>query len=211
MDYGSDSYTTAAQVQTYLNRTLSASETSALGIVIPATSRWIDRALGTTFSNITTPATKHFRGGFRNINIQPCQSITAVSALNPYDMSVWYTYTAPLEYIAEPYDLPVKKYLQMRRNEFTGHNLKFPGDDVSIAVTALFTEYDFANNKYPEDIVLLCNHVSAVWLQNAINADGVMRESIEGHEIIKKLDDILEKDPMVQRVLHTRQDIWLED
>lgn len=216
MDLGQDSYTTAAQVQTYLNRTLEANETASLAIVIPAVSRWIDRTLNSCFDklDVNDPnswKTRYMGGGYQEINIQHCQRITAVQAVNPYDLSVWYTYSTPLEYMAEPYNLPVKTSLRMKVNEFTGNDLKWPGDAEGIAVTALFTEYDYVNDKYPSDIVLLANHVSAVWLQNSDNTDAIQRESVEGHLVIKQLDDMLDRDPMVTRVLESRQEVWLDE
>lgn len=220
MDLGNDQYTTPTAVQTYLDRTLDTNELAILQYVIPAASRWIDRALGTNFSKLNTAAfgqagsgftQLHFRGGVKEINIKPCQQISLVQAINPYDFSVWYTYSTPLEYTAEPYDQTVKTSLIMKANEFTGPNLIWPPGDNSVMVTALFTEYDYVNNTYPFDIVLLCNHISGVWLQNNNNAEPVQRESVEGHMVMKRIDDLLASDPMFQRVLDSRQEIWLED
>lgn len=226
MDFGKDSYTTAAQVQTYLDRSLTVNETAILGYVIPAASRFIDRALGTNFDNlptnvpfdVTNPNNAacgwkqlHFGGGYQEISIRPCQQILLVQAINPYDFSVWYTYSSPLEYTAEPYDYPVKRSLRMKVNEFTGNNLKWPGDQDGVMVTALFTEYDYINDCYPNDIVTLANHISAVWLQNNQNAEPVQREQVEGHMVIKRIDDLLASDPMFNRVLESRGEIWLDE
>lgn len=218
MDYGKDSYTTVNNVQTYLDRTLTANEQAILNYVIPAASRWIDRTLGSCFDNLdeSIPASwtkRYYAGGKREINIHPCQQITKVEAINPYDFSVWYTYAQPLEYTQEPYNLTVKTSLRMRLNEFTGNDLKWPADGnlESIAVTALFTEYDYTAADYPADIKLLCNHISAVFLQNNQNAEPVQRESIEGHLVIKRIDDLLLSDPMVSRIVESRQEVWLEE
>ena len=221
MDLGQDNYTTVGKVQTYLNRTLEADETAALQIVIPAVSRWIDRTLNSCFDKLddTIPfgtdgsgwTQRYFGGGYQEININHCQQVLKVQAVNPYDFSVWYTYSSPLEYIAEPYNLPIKTSLRMKVNEFTGNDLKWPGDAEGILVTALFTEYDYARDQYPNDIVLLANHISAVWLQNSENTDAIQRESIEGHLVIKQLDDMLDRDPMVTRVLESRQEVWLDE
>lgn len=220
MDYGKDSYTTATAVQTYLDRTLDTNENNILAYVIPAASRWIDRTLGTCFDNLNTAAfgqpgsgasQKYFTGGHREINIKPCQQITAVQAISPYDFSVWYTYSQPLEYTQEPYGFPVIRSLRMKENEFTGMNLKWPGDVNGVMVTGLFTEYDYVNSTYPSDIILLCNHISATWLQNNQNAEPVQREAVEGHMVIKRIDDLLASDPMVTRVLDSRQEVWLEE
>lgn len=221
MDYGKDNYTTAAGVMTYLGRELDDNETGVLAYVIPAACRWIDRTLGTNFDNlpVNIPFGQngsgwkqlHFGGGYQEVSIRPCQQITLVQAINPYDFSVWYTYSTPLEYIAEPYDYPVKRSLRMKMNEFTGNNLKWPGDQNGIMVTALFTEYDYVNGCYPSDIVTLANHIAAVWLQNNQNAEGVAREEVEGHMVQKRMDDLLEKDPMVTRVLESREEIWLDE
>lgn len=225
MDYGNDSYTTAANVGIYLNRALEANETSALAYVIPAVSRWIDRTLGTCFDKLDNTKAfgqtgsgwtqRKFGGGYREINITPCQNILNVQAINPYDFSVWYTYSTPLEYVAEPYNLTVKNSLRIKLNEFTGGDgLKWPGnpgDEESIMITALFTEYDYVHDKVPNDIQLLCNHVSAVWLQNSQNTDGIQREQIEGHLIMKQLDDMLDHDPMITRVINSREQVWLDE
>lgn len=221
MDYGTDSYITASDVQTYLNRTLSANENTVLTFVIPAVCRWIDRALGSCFDKLDTNdpnswTKRYFKGGYREINIHHCQQITKVEAINPYDFSVWYTYSTPLEYTQEPYNLPVKTSLRMRLNEFTGKDLKWPGDGdlESIGVTALFTEYDYTADDYPKDIKQLACHISAVWLQLNKNTTVMTRTSIEGFEMQKNLNnmnDILENDPMVTRVLESRQEVWLEE
>lgn len=224
MDYGVDSYTTAAAVQTYLDRTLTANETAILAYVIPAASRWIDRALGTNFDKLNkdipfgTAGTgwtqKHFGGGHQEINVRPCQQILYVQAINPYDFSVFYTYSSPLEYTAEPYDLTVKRSLVLKANEFTaseGEGLKWPGDQNGIMVTALFTEYDYVADSYPKDIITLCNHVSAVWMQNNQNTDVVQKEQVEGHLIMKRMDDLLATDPMVTRVMQSREEVWLDE
>jgi len=217
MDYGKDSYTTAAQVQTYLDRTLDANEIAILEYVIPAASRWIDRALGTNFDDAKNNGRgleqKHFSGGNREISIKHCQGITLVQSLNPYDLSVWYTYTSPLEYTAEPFDLPVKTSLRMKMNEFTGSNLMWPGygDPDLVGVTAYFTEFDYVNNCYPKDIVALCNYASAVWLQDNQNAEPIQREQVEGHMVIKRIDDLMASDPMLTRLLQSREEVWLEE
>lgn len=216
MDYTNDLYTTASQVATYLSRTLTATETSSLAFVIPTASRWIDRTLGTNFGYLDKTdnanwTSRQFKGGFNRINIDPCQSITKVEAVNVYDNSVWYTYRTPLEYIAEPYNLPVHNELVLRSNEWNGGATGWPGDDIAIKVTALFTEYDYVNNAYPNDIVLLANHISAVFLAEFQNTDVISEEQIEGHRIMKNPSDILETDPMVWRILDSRKQIWLED
>ena len=223
MDYGKDSYTTAAAVQTYLDRTLTTNELTILANVIPAASRWIDRTLGSNFDNLNQAAfgqpgsgatQKHFSGGHREINIKPCQQITAVQAINPYDFSVFYTYSQPLEYVQDPYDQPVKRSLIIKLNEFTaaeGDKLVWPGDNNGIMVTGLFTEYDYVNSCYPNDIVLLCNHISAVWLQNNQNADPLQREQVEGHLVMKRIDELLLSDPMVNRVIQSREEVWLDE
>jgi hypothetical protein len=221
VDYGKDDYTTIAGVQTYLDRTLSADEQNTLTYVITAASRWIDRTLGTNFDKLSTTipfgqpgsgwTQKHFGGGLQEINIRPCQQITLVQAINPYDFSVWYTYTTPLEFVAEPYDYAVKRSLRMKMNEFTGNNLRWPGDQNGIMVTALFTEYDYVNDNYPQDIIMLCNHISAVWMQNSQNTENTEKEMVEGHTVQKRLDDMLKNDPMVSRVIESREEIWLDE
>lgn len=223
MDYGKDSYTTVTSVQTYLDRTLTANEQSILAYVIPAASRWIDRVLGTNFDNLnnTIPfgtagsgwSQRFFAGGYNEINITPCQQITKVEAMNPYDLSVWYTYSTPLEYAQEPYNVPVKNSLRLKMNEFTGGGagLVWPGDEQGIRVTALFTEFDYVANDYPGDIKTLCNHIAAVWMQNNQNAEPIQRESLEGHLVIKRIDDLLASDPMMTRVIESRQQVWLEE
>ena len=218
MDYGQDNYTTPTNVQTYLGRTLTAQENGILVYVIPAASRWIDDALGTIFDDVVTNGTgvtsRQYRGGFQRINIDPCQSISAVQAINPYNNTVWYTYSTPLEYIQEPYNLPVKTELIMRVNEFTGNNLDWPGGDISIRVTGLFTSYDYVHNQIPFDIQMLVNHISSVFMQNYQNTDVFVREGIEGfvaQKNMNNMNDILKDDPMVTRILAKYERIWLED
>lgn len=223
MDYGSDSYTTPSNVATYLDRTLDTNELAILDYVIPAVSRWIDRSLNSNFDHLdnTIPygtagsawTQRKFGGGYREINITPCQQILNVQAVNPYDFSVWYTYSTPLEYVAEPNNLTVKKSLRLKMNEFTSTDigLKWPGDEQGIMVTAIFSEYDYTANDYPSDIKLLANHICAIWLQNNQNAEPVQKEAVEGHSIMKRIDDLILSDPMITRIIESRQDVWLDE
>lgn len=207
-------YTDTTKVANYLGITLTVKQTAALAMLIPAVTKWINRYLGSQFDK-ADPSSRYFKGNYRNISIDPCQAITAVEAINPFDNTVWYTYQTPLEYIAEPYNEDVKTYLTLRANEFTAdEGLGFPGgknNDISIKVTAKFSEYDYTNDKVPEDIVSVATIIASVWLENNSRAAGLMRENIEGHLIEQSFDDILEKDPLVSRVLESRKEIWLED
>lgn len=202
-------YTDQSTIENYLQRTLNASETGFLTVLLPAITLWLNNLLGSNFDN-ASETTRYYNGGFRNLDIEPCKDITAVTALND-DGSNSYAYdlTTTPEVIAEPLNSTIKRELRKR-------NGCFPSGLKRIAVTAKFTEYDGA---IPTDIKLIATILAAETLnQGKIASSGgnVASESLEGHSITydtsaSALDAIATKNPNIQSMLDQRKELYLED
>lgn len=202
-------YTTATLIGNYLQRTLTANESSYLAILIPAIKIWIDKKLGTTFDTAVA-STRYYDGGVTNLDIDPCNTITAVSALNS-DGTIGYAYdlvTTP-EVVYEPVNETVKREIRKRYGQF-------PRGKQNIAVTAVFSEYDATNSVVPEDIQNLATIMaSEVLNQGNLGSSGaVASESVEGHSITYDtssgaLDGISDSNPSVASILANRRELFV--
>lgn len=198
-------YTNSTLVGNYLQRTLTANETTFLALLIPAIKLWIDKKLSSTFDQ-ASETSRYFDGGGRSVDLDPCTDITDVDAVNT-DQTDSYDYTDQTEYIAEPQNETVKREL-VKRN---GH---WPSGLGSIKVTAKFSEYDSA---VPEDIQTVATILAAEVLnQGKIGSSGgtVSSEELEGHKISydtsgSNLDGIASNNPNVQSILDLRKEIFL--
>lgn len=203
-------YTNQANIEGFLGRSLTASEVTFLAILLPAIDKWINRKLESNFASVGA-TTRYYDGGGHSIDIDPAQTITAVGSLNN-DGSASYDYINLTEYVLEPVNDDVKREIVYR-----GRNRRFPSGQRRMAVTALFTEYDFANSKVPDDIVLAATRMAA----GVINAGkiaglggNVQQESLEGHEIRydvtnNALQTLTDGDPILEGMLAERREIFL--
>lgn len=202
-------YTTTDLVSKYLERALTADETALFAIILPAVKRWIDGTLHSTFDTAdASTRTYDAEGGI--VDIDPCQAITKIEAVD-YEGSASYAYTEGTEYVLYPQNETVKNELRARSKHGFTRGLK------RIKVYAKFTEYDFENNKVPEDIQLLATRLIALQLQALgasadIDEAGVKKESVEGHSIEYVtsgdfLKEISASDPVVSGILSTRRQL----
>lgn len=198
-------YTDASSIQGYLQRSLTADETSMLTWLIPAISKWVDSYLGTSFDE-AQPGTREYDGtGGRILDIDPCTAITSVVSVNE-DFDTDYTYDAD-DYVAQPQNDNVKDQLVKRHG-------RWPLGIANIAVTAKFSSYD---GSVPEDIKMAVTRIAAGIIQGTWNDDssaGIKRESIEGHTIeyatsSDTIADIALGDPWIKSVLDARRGILL--
>lgn len=202
-------YTTSTLIGNYLQRTLTADETSYLVILIPAIKLWIDKHLGTTFDT-TTASTRYYDGGYQSLDIDPCHTITAVSELNS-DGTISYAYdlvTTP-DVVYEPANETVKREIRKRY----GH---FPSGKQNIAVTAVFSEYDTTGSVVPEDIQNVATIMAGEVLnQGSLGSSGaVASESVEGHSVTYDvssgaLDGISSSNPNIRDILAQRRELFV--
>lgn len=197
-------YTTNAIVAAYLKRDLSDDEEKTTAILIPFVDSWIDNHFSSHFDE-TSETTKRFDGnGSGTILIQPCQSISRVdlvasdgTVLDSYDLDT---------IIQEPINETVKNELRRASGYI------FQDGAQNISVTAIFSEYI---DDVPSDIQLLATRIVSLLLQNAGEAVGVKRESLEGHTIEYQYyaDDVAEialVDSVCRMIIRSREGVIME-
>lgn len=198
-------YTTSTLIEQYLQRSLTASETSFLTTLIPAVKLWIDQKLNSTFDSAGS-SSRYYDGGSQYLDIEPCTSVTAVTSMND-DLTDSYIYEADDEYLLYPLNETVKTEIRAR-------GFKFPDGDSRIKVTASFSEYD---GGVPSDIQLVATRLaSGIINQGKVDSSGgnVSSESLEGHSIsydtsISAVENIADNDPVVRATLDARKSILL--
>lgn len=207
-----ENYTDTTKIGQFLQRTLSANETSALsGFILAAIDAWIDRQLQSHFGSVGE-TTREYDGGWHTVDIDPCQSITAVKILNN-DGTDGSTYTDLTDYVAEPANDDIKRELVHRGRG------RFPRGQQRIAVTAKFSEYDFTNNTVPSDIVLAATRLAGGILAGGKSQGSggtVASESLEGHSISydtnsDAIDAIAAADPIIMGCMSARREIYIYD
>ncbi len=204
-------YTSATNVAQFLQKTLNTNETSALtGYILDAVDTWIDRKLQSQFRNVVA-TTRYYEGGGRCVDLDPVQTVTRVAALNN-DSTEAYLYDDQTLYILEPVNETVKRELRPRGS------FRFPSGAKRVAVTGLFTEFDFANNIVPQDIVMAATRLAGgVLLAGRVAGQGnVAREVLEGHLVMYQvnanaLGDLADSDPIIQGMLGERRELYLYD
>lgn len=205
-------YTDSSQVSNFLQRALTAYETSELTNIIAAIQIWLDKRLNSTFG-LVTETTRYYDGGRMNLDIDPCTTITEVKSIND-DASSSYIYTQGTEYVAEPQNETVKRELRKRLSPF-------PRGVHRIGVTALFSEYD---GSVPADIQIVATRlaagiINAGKLANVAGA-GIQGESLEGHSITyndgvtkagKTIEGLAIDDPTIAAILATRAELYVDN
>lgn len=159
------SYTSQANVEASLGRSLTSAEVVLLPLLLDAADAYINNYVHSTFGT-PTPSTRYYQGGASIINIDPCYSITALAAVDNYETSL-YDYVAGEYYEAGPKNESIKRWLWAR-----GY---FPKGLYNIAVSATFSLGAVTN-----DIVYLATYLITRLLNN--NSSGnLSQESIEGY------------------------------
>lgn len=205
------SYTTSANVSDFLQKTLSDDENASLsGFILSAVDSWIDRYLQTTFASVSA-TTRLYDGGVKNLDIDPCSSITSVKSLNT-DGSTSYDYdlTVTPDVVFEPANETIKREIRKR-------NGTFPSGMQNIAVAAKFTEYDFVNSQVPSDIILVATRLaSGIVNSGKVSGAGgnIQSESLEGHSITydtnaDTISELAANDPIIMNVLGARREPYV--
>ena len=199
------SYTNKPLIENYLQRALTSDEAASLITLNRAVKKWIDKKTTSSFDQATA-SIRRYDGGVSSLDIDPCTTITAVSALND-DGSVSYSYdlTSTPEVQFEPLNETIKRELRKR-------NGCFPDGTGRIAVTAQFSEYDAG---VPEDIELIATRLLAAIIRGSSfdsNSAGIKKESIEGHSVeystsSDTLDTLATGDPIVRSVLEQHREL----
>lgn len=198
-------YTDTTKISNYLQRSLSAYETTFLSTLIPAIKKWIDLYTSSTFDQVAA-TTRYYNGSETFIDIEPCTDIEEVWALND-DLTQSYEYTENTEYIAEPLNQNVKRWINKRDG-------CFPKGIARLSVKAKFSEYDGA---VPEDIETLATIIAAGVInqgKNASSGGNVASESLEGHSITydtsdNALEGIALDNPSSKAILLMRKQLLL--
>lgn len=206
------SYTNTSNISYFLQRSLTANESSALsGFILAAVDKWIDFILSSHFASVSE-TTRYYDGDGHTVDIDPVQSVTEVKSIHD-DGTDSYDYTLNTEYVLEPANETVKREIVKRGWD---HN-RFPRGLRRVAVTGKFTEYDFANGVVPADVVLAATRLAAGVLNAgkvASTAGNVDSESLEGHSIKynssnNALQELSNTDPILQNLIASRREIMI--
>lgn len=202
-------YTTQAIVEDYLGRVLTADEVALFAILLPAVARWIDQTLSSHFDTASA-STRVYDADGGVVDIDPVQAITKIEAVD-YEGSASYEYTNGTEYVLYPQNETVKNELRARSKH------GFTRGIGRIKVYGKFTEYDFTNNKVPEDIQILATRLIASQLRglsadSEVDSAGVKKESVEGHSVEyltseSYLEQLSNSDPIVSSLISTRRQL----
>lgn len=197
-------YTSQALIESYLQRSLTASEITFLVTLLPAIKLWLDRVLDSTFDT-ATETTRYYEGGGKTVDIDPCTAITAVKSVDN-ELDIEQEYTDGTDYVAEPQNETVKRELVKRYGRFIAGNAR-------VAVTAKFSEF---NTAVPEDIQLAATRIAADVIREGktTSVGNVQSESLEGHSVTYRnpneiIDKVATEDPFIVSLIESRKDIQL--
>lgn len=159
-------YTTQADVEAYLKRVLSTSESQSFSLMLAAVQTYIDNETGNSFGDVSA-TTRYYNGGSEIIDIDPCTNVTAVKLVDS-DLALVYTYTEHEEFELYPLNQTYKTYIRNRYD-------KFPLGLSRIAVTA-----KFSGGEVPDDIKFVATVMTASLITEGMNGK-LASESIEGY------------------------------
>lgn len=203
-------YTTATNVQQFLQRALSANETASLSAyILNAVDKWINRKLESRFDDVAA-SIRYFDGGGHSIDIDPVQAVSSVQALNN-DGTVAYAYDDLTLYVLEPVNETIKREVRPRGS------FRFPRGAKRIAVTGKFTEYDYDANAVPADIQLAATRLAAGILnagKYSGQGENLQEEQLEGHMVRynitnNSINTLADTDPIIQGMLGERRELFL--
>ena len=184
------SYTNQANIEANLGRSLTAGEITMLALHLVTVDGWIDNMLDDIGWNSTSEATRYYDGDTNTLDIDPCNTISAVKSVDTDETTVT-DYDIDTDLEACPRNETVKTYIEKR-------NSKFPKGVRNIAVVAIFSRGATA----PDDIVDLATYLISQFYQSGVK-DGLKSEAIEGYrrDFGDFLNGLKENDPKVKMVL----------
>lgn len=160
-------YTTQAQIEAYLKRSLTAAETTLLVGYQAAATSYIDLQTMTNFG-IVVATTRYYDGGRETIDIDPCTGITAVTLIDALG-AIYYTYDLDQSLETEPVNETVKRWIRSR----TGC---FGAGIANIAVTA-----KFSYGAVPNDIAFVATLMIGGMFLEGNDPGSLVSEGIEGY------------------------------
>jgi hypothetical protein len=176
-------YTDKTTIENSLGRELTTKESAVIDLYIASASNYINEFTGAYFDTVSE-TTRKFNGGFKNISIDPCHSITKV-AIKDADGNIS-SELASTDYAQYPHNDTVKYSLIKKSGIF----LAGTGN---IEVTAKFSYYV---SKVPDDI----KYVTTELVANCIdNSEGINSESIEGYSVT--YDNTRKENGLVRSIL----------
>lgn len=131
-------YTNKTLVEAFIKRELSVDENTLFNGYNSAVERYINEFVNGSFGSVVS-STKYYEGGSNIVNIDACQSVTAVNHVDT-DETVLYEYDIDEDLELMPRNDTVKRWIERRSGVF-------PRGVGCIAVTAQFTL-----GTVPEDI-----------------------------------------------------------
>lgn len=160
-------YTTQANVEAVLKRSLTAQESVLLPLLLSSIDSWINEQIGGEFGAGTT-TTKYYDGGTAILDIDPCNTITKIALYDEAEVEID-EYVLNEDYEARPRNDTLKRWIHSRVGEF-------PCGVANIGVTATFT----MGTTVPDEIEYLASYMIAQMLLS--NESGNLKqESIEGY------------------------------
>lgn len=201
------SYTTQQLVQASLKRVLTDDELVMFDVLADGVKQWIDRYTSSNFSEEETETSRYYDGGGSSLDIDPVQSISAISYIDN-EGDIVEAYVEDTDYTTEPQNTAVKREVVRRYG-------CFPSGQRRIKVTGKFTEYDYVNNHVPGDIRMVATQLVCAALKTMSNAESgnIASEALEGHSVTynttNTFEDAFSKNPVLQGILDQRKDIFI--
>jgi len=158
-----------SELESRIGRPLSAEESASFTIINNANQAYIERIIGSSVE-VVSATTRFYDGGLQNLEIDPCTDITSVKYVDEYETTDD-TLVAPNEYVAEPRNNTLKRWLRSRQGAFWG---RMNG----LSITAKFSIAGDANTLAIVKDALLASLESEI-----TNTDNIKRESIEGYSV----------------------------
>lgn len=181
-------YSTQAQIEAILGRSLTADETTLLAGIQAGADKWIDAQTGVSFGDLT--GSKYYDGGLSVLAIDPVRSITAIELVD-YNLDTVYTYVEDQDYIVLPENDGLIRALQKRSypesvffDSLDGDAGVWPHGLKRIKVTGNFSYADTV----PDDLSYLSAYLSAKKLlaKGYLASGGTgpkTKEEIEGYKV----------------------------
>lgn len=203
-------YTNATNVSQFIDRALTANETASLtAFILKAVDLWINRKLQSQFDNVAE-TTRYFDGGGHTVDIDPVQAVTEIKSVDNEGANN-YIYVENTDFVLEPVNETVKREIVYR-----GSSSHYPVGERRIAVKGKFSEYDYANNEVPADIVMVATRLAAGVLgAGSLAGDGnIESEELEGHKIKysvqqSSISEIAQSDPILAGILDARREVYV--
>ena len=113
---------------------------------------------------------------------------------------------------------PVNEVIK-RELVYGGRGRRFPRGQRRMAVTGIFSEYDYVTNAVPYDIVMAATRLAAGILNAGRLAgmgENLQEEQLEGHMIRynitnNSINTLAETDPILQGMIAERRQIYIDD